>query len=216
MNRSNINNIKLQNITEKIKILKSYVCYDFGETIELHVKLNINPKLTDQMFIHKFNLPYTTGKKIKILAFTADESKKEELLNAGADYIADKNNIEIIKKGKIFFDYCVASPDSMKILSPLSKILGPKGLMPNVKLGTLNANLIETITNLKQGQIYMKNDKFGIVHLEIAKSDQPTTQIAENIISLIDFVHSKKPNSVKGNYIKNVYIATTHGSSFEI
>lgn len=213
MNQNIINNHNLQ---EKIDIVKSYVPYREGETMEIHVHLNINPKLADQMFVQKFSFPHPIGKKIKVLAFTLDESKKEELLKEGADYIADKENIEMIKKGKIFFDYCVASPDSMKLVSPLAKILGPKGLMPNVKLGTLDNNIVEAIRRLKQGQVSMKNDKFGVVHLAVGKSNQPTSYIIENIESLLAFVNSRRPQSVKGNYVKSIHISTTHGISLSI
>lgn len=207
------NNIALKN---KINALKAYALYPQHEIMDIHINLNINPRITEQMFVQKFSFPHMIHRNVTVLAFTSDLSKKEELIKAGADYIADEEIINQIKKGKIFFDYCVASPDMMKILSPLAKVLGPRGLMPNVKLGTLDTNLNEAIKRLKQGQLSLRNDKFGILHVPIGKLTESTSLLIENIEALIHFVNSKKPVSVKGNYIKSCFISSTEGPSLSI
>lgn len=198
---------------EKIEVLKAYAISNSREVLEVHVNLNINPRITEQMFTHKFTFPHALHKNVTILAFSPDSSRDQELKASGADYIANDDIINDIKKGKIFFDYCVASPESMKMISPLAKILGPRGLMPSVKLGTLDSNLVDAIAKLKQGQVSLRNDKFGILHIPIGKLDAPSHFLEDNLSAVLNFVTSKKPASVKGNYVKKSSISSTRGPS---
>lgn len=197
-------------LTQKIQILKAFSLD--SENIEIHVNLNINPKIPDNTFFHKCNLPHRTGKNIKILAFV-HESMRDKVLSAGADFIADEESIKRIQGNKIFFDVCIATPESLKMLSSLAKILGSRGLMPNAKLGTLTPHIIEAIGALKEGQISLKNDRYGILHVLVGKCNSPTEHIQENIEYLIDVIQTKKPSSVKGTYMNSVYLSTTHGPS---
>lgn len=206
----------LLRIKDKIDFVKSYAINNQLENFEVHIHLNINPKLPEHMFVHKYQLPYGSGKEVKILAFTTDVSRKDFLISSGADYVSDEATIQEIKKGKIFFDYCVATPESMKLVSPLAKILGPRGLVPNQKLGTLDTDLVAAIKRLKGGSILLKNDRYGIIHTIIGKCTFPSHQIVSNLEQLLNFIQSKKAVSIKSSYIKSVYLSTTMGPSIRI
>lgn len=205
-----------QTLRNKIEFVQCFAINPQLENFELHVHLNINPKLPEHMFVNKCQLPYGTGKNVKILAFTNDLSRKDQLIAAGADYISNDEIIQEIKKGKIFFDYCVATPESMKLVSPLARILGPRGLVPNQKLGTLDNDLVTAIKRLKSGNILLKNDRYGIIHTIVSKCTSPADHTLSNIEELLNFVNSKKPASIKGTYIKSVYLSSTMGPSVRI
>lgn len=213
--KENLQKINLQELSEKIEFLKAFALEKNFESVEVHMNLNVNAKIPEQMFVQKCTLPHSTGKKVTILAFVPENMKKAALA-AGADFVADEENIAKIKNNKIFFDACVASPESMKILSPLAKILGPRGLMPNAKLGTLTPQVTEAIQLLKQGQVSLKNDRYGILHVMVGKSNASTQALVENIEFLIDFVQSKKPTAVKGNLIEKISLSTTMGPALSL
>jgi large subunit ribosomal protein L1 len=202
-------------LEQKINTLKSFAIDPRSESFEVHFRLNINPKMPEQMFVQKCTLPNSTGKDVKIIAFVS-EAQRQQALQAGADFIADEENINKIKANKIFFDFCVASPDAMKLLSPLAKILGPRGLMPNAKLGTLTPNITEAIRQLKGGQVSIKNDRNGLLHVMIGKCNASLPHIRENLEYLVDFVQSKRPSAVKGNFIETVFLSTTQGPSVSL
>lgn len=212
---ANIQKLHGVNIEDKVRELKSFSLFPNKESIEIHFNLNINPKIPEQMFVQKCTLPNITGKDVKIIAFVS-ESLKDSVLKAGVNYLGDEEHINKIKNNKIFFDYCVASPDMMRVLSPLAKILGPRGLMPNAKLGTLTPYVAEAVSELKRGQVSLKNDRYGLVHAMVGRCDMPTSSITDNIEYLIDFVQGKKPSMIKGNLIKRVHISSTQGSSASI
>lgn len=202
-------------LVQKINALKSFAISPSTESFEVHFRLNINPKMPEQMFVQKCTLPNSTGREVKIIAFVSD-AQKQQALQAGADFIADEENINRIKANKIFFDFCVASPEAMKLLSPLAKILGPRGLMPNAKLGTLTTNVSEAIKQLKGGQVSLKNDRYGLLHVMIGKSDNTMSQIRENLEYIVEFVQSKKPSAVKGNFVESIFLSTTQGPSLSL
>lgn len=211
----NIQKLHFSELEQKINALKAFAVSPQTESFEIHFNLSLNPKIPEQMFVQKCTLPNPTGKEVRIIAFVP-ESQREAALLAGADFVADEENIKKIKENKIFFDSCVASPEAMKLLSPLAKILGPRGLMPNAKLGTLTPNVAEAIRLLKAGQVSLKNDRYGLLHVMIGKCNQPSNQIQENLEHLIDFVQSKKPQAVKGNLIQTVFLSTTMGPSISL
>lgn len=211
----NIQKLNFSELEKKINVLKAFAVSSQTESFEIHFNLTLNPKIPEQMFVQKCTLPHSTGKEVKIIAFVP-ESQREVALAAGADFIADEENIKKIKENKIFFDSCVASPEAMKLLSPLAKILGPRGLMPNAKLGTLTPNVAEAIRLLKAGQVSLKNDRYGLLHVMIGKCNQSSNEIQENLEHLIDFVQSKKPQAVKGNLIQTVFLSTTMGPSISL
>lgn len=205
-------------ILNNINVLKSYSLYESREVLEAHIVLNINPKITEQNFLQKFSYPHRLHKALNILVFLSDEdsSKRDELSSIGSCHIADDQIINQIKKGKVLFDYCVASPSSMKILSPLAKILGPRGLMPSAKLGTLDVNVSNAVRRLNEGQFSLRNDRYGIIHAPLGYLNNSCSHLTENLVSLVDFINSKKPLTAKGGYIKSISLSTTEGPSFHI
>nr|YP_007890473.1 ribosomal protein L1 [Andalucia godoyi]AGH23967.1 ribosomal protein L1 [Andalucia godoyi] len=199
-----------EGLDDKIKMLKAYAISQSNESFELHVNLGINPKISDQMFVHKCTLPQSTGKSIKILAFVPESLQNQA---SEADFLINEEYLDKIKKNKIFFDVCVATPEMMKMLSPLAKILGPRGLMPNAKLGTLTSNVAEAIQSLKRGQLSIKNDRYGILHIPIGKAEHSLSHLKENIEYMIEFISTRRPQSLKGNMILSVHLSTTMGPS---
>lgn len=203
------------NITEVVEALKETATVKFVESVELHANLNIDPKYADQQLRTTVTLPHGIGKQIKIAVLTNDESVTEAK-SAGADIVGNDDLIEQINKGEINFDLLIATPNMMPKLAKLGRVLGPKGLMPSPKSGTVTSTLTETLTEFKKGKFEYKADKTGIVHVNFGKSDFTTTQLSENLTALYNSIEQNRPSGVKGKYFKSAFICTTMGSSIKL
>ena len=212
---SNIDLTKTYNVNEAIKILKDNSFVKFDETLDVAIKLNINPSKTDQNIRGVINLPKGTGKNIRV-AVMAKGDKAKEAKDSGADVIGDEDLIQKISDGKINFDLLIATPDMMPTVGKVGKILGPKGLMPNPKLGTVTTDLSLAIKKAKEGQVQFKNDKAGIVHAGIGKLKFSESDLLDNLKSFYNEINKSKPNTVKGSFIKKVSIASTMGFGLEV
>lgn len=191
-----------------INALRSFALID--EHIELHIHLNINPKNSEQAFNGSILLPNPLMRKMVVVAFVED-ALREEAVRAGADHIADDAYIAEIKRGKINFDACVATPIAVRQLSSISRVLGPRGLMPNLKTGTIDSNIAAAIKRLKNGQLTLKSDKYGIAHALIGSTTQANEELIANISAVLEVISAKRPMSIKGSYISKVTVSSTHG-----
>ena len=200
---------------DAIKILKENKYAKFNETLDVAINLGIDPNKTDQGIRGVTNLPKGTGKSIKIAVLTKGD-KQTEAKEAGADLVGENDLIESIASGKIAFDLLIASPDMMPSVGKVAKILGPKGLMPNPKLGTVTQDIATAVKNAKSGQVQFKNDKAGIVHAGIGKMNFDDNDLLENLKFFYTSINKSKPESVKGSFIKKVTIASTMGVGLEV
>nr|YP_010133843.1 ribosomal protein L1 [Fistulifera saprophila]QWM93333.1 ribosomal protein L1 [Fistulifera saprophila] len=208
-------NTTYSNLTEAIEALKTTATTKFVESVELHANLNIDPKYADQQLRTTVTLPHGVGKQVRIAVLANDESIEEAKL-AGADLVGSDDLIEKITKGEINFDLLIATPNMMPKLAKLGRVLGPKGLMPSPKSGTVTSNLTETLNEFKKGKFEYKADKTGIVHVGFGKVDFTSTQLADNLIALYKSIEQNRPSGVKGKYFKSVFICTTMGSSIKL
>ena len=204
----NVDKNKTYTVDEAIETLKSLSKRKFDETVEVAVRLNIDTKKSDMNVRNSLVLPNGTGKIKKILVIT--KSQAAEAKEAGADYVGEADMIEKIEKENWFdFDVIVATPDMMTSLGKIGKVLGPKGLMPNPKLGTVTTNVKNAIENIKKGQVEYKNDSYGNVHVLVGKLSFTETSLKENLIAIVKEISKNKPNGVKGTFIKNISISST-------
>ena len=210
-----INTSKVYNPIEAIKILKENSYTKFEESIEIAINLGIDPNKTDQNIRGMINLPKGTGKNINVAVLTKGD-KQNEAKEAGADLVGENDLIDSISSGKINFDLLIATPDMMPSIGKVAKILGPKGLMPNPKLGTVTQDLKTAIQNAKSGQVQYKNEKSGIVHAGIGKMNFNEDDLLENLKAFFSAINKSKPDTVKGSFIKKVTIASTMGVGLEI
>ena len=218
-NRKNINEKidieKSYDLSEAIKILKENSFTKFNETVDVAINLTIDASKTEQNIKGVTNLPNGTGKEVVVAAIVSDD-KIAEAKESGADIVGNQDLLDHISKGKINFDTLIATPDMMPTLSKVAKILGPKGLMPNPKLGTVSQDIANSVKNAKSGQIQYKNDKAGIVHAGIGKLDFNENDLLENLKAFYESIHKSKPDTVKGSFIKKVTIASTMGVGLNI
>jgi len=209
----NVEKNKEYDVTEAIKILKSLKTRKFDETVDLVLKLNIDAKKTDMNVRGSFVLPNGTGKTKRVLVITktkADEAKE-------AEFVGAEDMLEKIEKENWFeFDTIVATPEMMPALGKLGKILGPKGLMPNPKLGTVTTNVKDAISNIKKGMVEYKNDSYGNVHLSIGKLSFTEAKLEENLRAVVAEIVKNKPTGVKGTFVKNVSLSSTMSPGFKI
>lgn len=205
----------LLTLEEGIKILKETATAKFNETVEVHVNLNIDPKYSDQQLRTTMSLPNGTGKTIRIAVLT-NESNFEEAKTAGADIVANENLISAISQGDINFDLLIATPEMMPKLAKLGRILGPKGLMPSPKSGTVTTSLKNTLAEFKKGKFEYKADKTGIVHISFGKANFLESQLIENLIATYKSIEQNRPPGVKGKYFKTIFICTSMGPSIQL
>ncbi len=206
---------KIYEPNEAIKILKETSFVKFDETIDISINLGIDSSKTDQNIKGVTNLPNGSGKKIKV-AVVASEEKINEAKESGADEFGGQDLIDNIASNKFDFDLLIATPDMMPNLGKIAKILGPKGLMPNPKLGSVTKDIKTAVQNAKTGQVKFKNDKSGIVHAGIGKISFSEEKILENLKVFFSSINKSKPDSVKGSFIKKVSIASTMGVGLQI
>ena len=214
-NQLKTKNIVFSNLEEAIQLLKATANAKFVETVELHANLNIDPKYADQQVRTTVTLPNGVGKTTRIAVLTTD-SNIEEAKAAGADLTGSDDLVEQISAGNLDFDLLVATPDMMPKLAKLGRVLGPKGLMPSPKSGTVTTTITETLTEFKKGKFEYKADKAGVVHVSFGKSDFSETQLNENLTALYNSILKNRPSGVKGKYFKNLFICTTMGPSIQL
>ena len=212
---ANIDFSKSYNPVEAIKILKKNAFAKFDETLEIAINLKINSEKTDQNIKGVMNLPKGSGKSIRV-AVIAKGDKAKEASEAGANIVGDEDLIQQVSSGQINFDLLIATPDMMPVIAKIGKILGPKGLMPNPKLGTVTQDVSTAVKNAKSGQVQYKNDKAGIVHAGIGKLNFKEEDLLENIKAFYNSINKNKPDTIKGSFIKKVTIASTMGFGLEI
>ena len=206
---------KIYEPLEAIKILKENSYVKFQETLEVAVNLGIDTKKTDQNIRGMLNLPKGTGKNIRV-AVMAKGDKASEAKDAGAELVGNSDLADKISSGKIDFDLLIATPDMMPSIGKIAKILGPKGLMPNPKLGTVTQDIKTAVTNAKAGQVKFKNDKAGIVQAGIGKLSFNEQDLIENLKAFYSSINKSKPDAVKASFIKKVTIASTMGVGLKI
>ena len=200
---------------EAIKLLKENSYVKFDESLEVAVNLKIDSNKTDQNVRGVLSLPKGTGKKIRV-AVMAKGDKAKEASDAGADIVGDEDLAQQVTNGKINFDLLIATPDMMPTVGKIGKILGPKGLMPNPKLGTVTQDVKNAVSNAKAGQVQFKNDKAGIIHAGIGKLNFTEEDLLQNLKSFYTSISKSKPDTVKGSFIKKVSIASTMGFGLQI
>jgi large subunit ribosomal protein L1 len=214
-NLEKTSNTSYSDMLEVIEVLKETSTAKFVESVELHANLNIDPKYADQQLRTTVTLPHGIGKQIRIAVLTNEENIEEAQL-AGADIVGNDDLIENITKGTIDFDLLIATPNMMPKLAKLGRVLGPKGLMPSPKSGTVTSTLTETLNEFKKGKFEYKADKTGIVHVNFGKSDFTNIQLSENLTALYRSIEQNRPSGVKGKYFKSLFICTTMGSSIKL
>jgi large subunit ribosomal protein L1 len=203
------------NLEDAIKVLKETATAKFIETVELHANLYIDPKYADQQLRTTVTLPHGVGKVLTIAVLTS-EANFNEAETAGADIVGSDSLIEDISKGNINFDLLVSTPDMMPKLAKLGRVLGPKGLMPSPKSGTVSNTLTATLTEFKKGKFEYKADKTGIVHVNFGKADFSENQLQENLTALYKSLEQNRPPGVKGRYFKSLFICTSMGPSIQL
>jgi len=208
-------NTVYSNLEEVVTLLKETATTKFIESVELHANLNIDPKYADQQLRTTVTLPHGVGKQTQIAVLTNEENF-EEAKSAGADIVGNDDLIEQINQGNLNFDLLIATPNMMPKLAKLGRVLGPKGLMPSPKSGTVSSTLETTLTEFKKGKFEYKADKTGIVHVNFGKTDFPNSQLIENLEALYKSIEQNRPSGVKGKYFKNLFICTTMGSSLKL
>ncbi len=202
-------------LKEAVKIVKSNATAKFDETIDVAINLGVDPKHADQMIRGVCALPHGTGKTVRV-AVLAQGEKADEAKAAGADIVGAENLVDSILSGKIDFDRCIATPDMMGLAGRVARVLGPKGLMPNPKLGTVTTDVAGAVKKAKAGEVQYRVEKNGIVHAGIGKASFSEEQIYDNAKTFIDAILKAKPQSLKGNYLKKISMSSTMGVGIKV
>ncbi len=212
---SKIQNDKAYGVGQGVEVVKSLASAKFDETVEVALRLGVDPRHADQMVRGAVVLPHGTGKKVRVAVFAKD-IKQDEAKNAGADVVGGDDLAEEIKNGRIDFDMVIATPDMMAVVGKVGRILGPKGLMPNPKTGTVTMDIAKAVSNAKSGQVNFRVDKKGNVHAPIGKASFPEEKIKENMLELVKTINRLKPSSAKGKYIRNAALSLTMSPSVSL
>lgn len=206
---------KLYDVDEAVKLVKELAKAKFDETIELAFHLNVNPKYADQQLRGATVLPHGTGKSKKVLVFAKDH-KEDEAKAAGADYVGGKELADKILQGWMDFDVVVATPDMMAVVGRLGKTLGPKGLMPNPKVGTVTQDVTKAVTEIKSGKVEYRTDKAGNVQVIIGKASFDEVKLKENLVAIYNTILKARPATVKGQYMKSLTVSSTMGPGIRL
>jgi large subunit ribosomal protein L1 len=206
---------KIFSLQEAVESIKSNKVANFDETLDIAVKLGVDPRHSDQMVRGIVSLPAGLGKNIRVAVICKDD-KIADAKSFGADVVGSLDVIEVIKGGKIDFDVCIATPDMMGVIGQVARILGPKGLMPNPKLGTVTTDIATAVKNAKNGQVEYRVEKAGIVHAGLGKISFSTEDLMSNIKAFIDSVVKAKPSGAKGVYLRKVTMSSTMGVAHKV
>ncbi len=206
---------KLYLLEEAAALVKKCATAKFDETVELHVKLGVDPKQSDQQVRGTVNLPHGIGKSKKVAVVTRGD-KQRDAQAAGADIVGAEDLIDQISKGMLDFEVLVATPDMMKDLAKLGKVLGPKGLMPNPKSGTVTMDIAKTVKELKAGRVEYKVDEYGIIHVPVGKASFETKKLADNARTVLEALLKAKPSASKGVYMQSVTLSSTMGPGVKL
>ena len=211
----NLDKNQAYSLKDAISIVKENATAKFDETIDLAINLGVDPKHADQMIRGVCQLPHGNGKTVRVAVFAKD-AKADEAKAAGADIVGAENLVDSILAGKIDFDRCIATPDMMGLAGRVARVLGPKGLMPNPKLGTVTADVATAVKNAKAGEVQYRVEKNGIVHAGVAKASFSNEQIYDNAKLFIETIMKAKPATVKGTYMKKISISSTMGVGVKV
>lgn len=205
----------MYNVAEAVDLLQQHASKKFRESLDTSIMLGVDPRKSDQVVRSSTILPKGTGKVVRVAVFAqGDNAAKAQA--AGADIVGFEDLAEKIKGGMMDFDVVIATPDAMRIVGQLGQVLGPRGLMPNPKVGTVTTNVEAAVKDAKSGQVRYRTDKNGIIHCSIGKADFNAADIQENLVALINDLKRAKPSSSKGQYLKKVFISTTMGPGIPI
>jgi large subunit ribosomal protein L1 len=210
-----IERAKLYPVTEAITLVKACATAKFDESIDIAVQLGIDPKKSDQLVRGSVVLPAGTGKSVRVAVFAQGE-KAEQAKAAGADIVGMEDLAEQIKGGTFNFDVVIASPDTMRIVGTLGQILGPRGLMPNPKVGTVTPDVAQAVKNAKAGQVQYRTDKAGIIHATIGRASFAVEQLQINLAALVDALNKARPSASKGVYLRKLAVSSTMGGGARI
>ena len=213
--REGIDRTKLYPLTEAVGLVKERATAKFDETVEVSMNLGVDPRHADQMVRGVCNLPNGSGRVLRVAVF-ARGAKAEEAKKAGADIVGAEDLVEIVQKGTIDFDRCIATPDMMPLVGRLGKVLGPRGLMPNPKVGTVTPNVGQAVKDAKGGAVEFRVEKAGIVHAGIGKASFTDEALVINVKALIEALNRSKPSGAKGVFIKRVGLSSTMGPGFRV
>ncbi|WP_028869212.1 50S ribosomal protein L1 [Psychromonas arctica] len=213
--RAEVDGTKEYDINEAVALLQKFATAKFSESIDVAVNLGVDPRRSDQNVRGATVLPHGTGREVRVAVFTQG-ANAEAALAAGADIVGMDDLAAKVKAGEMDFDVVIASPDAMRVVGQLGQILGPRGLMPNPKVGTVTPNVADAVKNAKAGQVRYRNDKNGIIHSTIGKATFTAEQIKENLEALIIALKKGKPSGAKGQFIKKVSLSTTMGAGLKV
>ena len=213
--REGIDPNKSYALSDAVKLLKERASVKFDETIEVAMNLGVDPRHADQMVRGVVNLPNGTGRTVRVAVF-ARGAKAEEATAAGADIVGAEDLVEIVQKGEINFDRCIATPDMMPLVGRLGKVLGPRGMMPNPKVGTVTNDVTQAVKDAKGGAVEFRVEKAGIIHAGVGKASFTEEALLENIRAFADAVSRAKPSGAKGTYLKRIAVASTQGPGVRV
>jgi len=202
-------------VEEAVALVKANATAKFDETVEIAMNLGVDPRHADQMVRGVIGLPNGTGKTVRVAVFARD-AKAEEATKAGADIVGAEDLMEIVQSGKIEFDRCIATPDMMPIVGRLGKVLGPRNLMPNPKVGTVTMDVAAAVEAAKGGEVQFKAEKEGVVHAGVGKASFDEAKLVENVRAFVDAVQKARPSGVKGSYMKKIVLSSTMGPGVSV
>jgi large subunit ribosomal protein L1 len=213
--RGTVDSTKAYPLGEALELVKRNATAKFDESVDVAVNLGVDPKKSDQQVRGSVVLPKGTGKTKRVAVF-AQGDKAKDALAAGADIVGFEDLDEKVKGGFMDFDVVIASPDSMRVVGALGQILGPRGLMPNPKVGTVTQDVLQAVKNAKAGQVQYRTDKAGIIHCSIGRASFPVESLRENLVALVDALNKAKPASSKGLYLRRIAVSSTMGAGVRV
>lgn len=213
--KTKVDSSKFYNLEDALDLVKKVAYAKFDETVDMAVRLGVDPKHSDQMVRGTVVLPHGLGKSVRVLVFAKGE-KEKEATRAGADYVGSEDMIEKIQSGWFEFDKAVATPDMMGLVSKVGKILGPRGLMPNPKTGTVTFDIAKAVAEIKAGKVEYRVDKTGIVHVPIGRVSFDNKKLYENAYTVLESIIKAKPSSSKGRYLRKISISSTMGPAVPV